>query len=201
MRSGEVKRRNCAVGVLPSAARLLDLRVLGQRLRPHIGGEQLRMALFKPEVGGLLVAEEHVAVADEELVDARHRRFGGGIVAHDFRAGNGGAESVRFKKRLDPFEAPLQRAHDAIFIARGEPGFPVVHPARVFFLEHVLSSSLPAPAPALARINNEPDQAQDHDQRNIDQRNDAVETPDAQYIALNVSQVKREMPSRRAMPA
>jgi hypothetical protein len=35
------------------------------------------MPLFQAEVGGPLVAEELVAVADEELVDAHHGGFGG----------------------------------------------------------------------------------------------------------------------------
>ena len=56
----------------------------------------------------------------------------------DLGAGNCGAKSVRLEKRLDPLEAPLQGPHDSIFIARGEPGFPLVHPARVSFPEHVL---------------------------------------------------------------
>ena len=79
MRSGEVKRRNCAAGELAFGGLLRDRRVLGQRFRAHVGGEELRMALFKPEVGGALVAEELVAVADEELVDADHGGFGGRI--------------------------------------------------------------------------------------------------------------------------
>jgi hypothetical protein len=40
------------------------------------------MALFKAEVGGALVAEELIAVADEELVDAHHGGFGRrGVIA------------------------------------------------------------------------------------------------------------------------
>ena len=77
----KLRRRSLALGRL-----LLDRRVLGQRFRADVGGEQLRMPLFQPEVGGPLVAKEDVAVADEQLVDAHHGGFGGGIVAHTLRA-------------------------------------------------------------------------------------------------------------------
>ena len=88
------------------------------------------MALFKAEIRGPLVAEEDVAVADEELVDADHRGFGGRLVAQ-IRDRERRRETMRFEKGRDPLEAPLQRPHHAIFIARGQPRFPRVHPARV----------------------------------------------------------------------
>ena len=37
---------------------------LGKRFRPDVGGEQLRMPFFETEIGGALVAKEHVAVLD-----------------------------------------------------------------------------------------------------------------------------------------
>ncbi len=95
------------------------------------------MPLFEAKVGGTFVAEELFAVADEKLVDADHRGFSGNGIADDFRAGDGGGEAVGLKKGLEPFEAPFQGANDAVFIARGQPRFPVIHPARVAFLQHV----------------------------------------------------------------
>ena len=81
LRRGEAEklgRRELSLGGL-----LADGGVLGQGFRAHIGGEKLGMALFEAEVGGPLVAEELVAVADEELVDADHGGFcGGGVVQH-----------------------------------------------------------------------------------------------------------------------
>ncbi len=119
--------------------------ILGQRLRAHVGGEELRMALFQTEIRGALVAEEHVAVADEELVDADHGGFGRRGVAHNVGIGNRGAKAVRLEKGRDPLEAPLQRAHHAIFVARGQPRLPRVHPARVPVSQHECDSILPAP--------------------------------------------------------
>ena len=121
---------------------LLDLRVLGERFRPDIGGEQFRIALLKPKIRRPLVTKKRLAVADQELVDAHHRGFGGSIVVlhlgprHDF------VKPVRFEKRHNPFEAPLQRPHHAIFIARRQPRLPRIHPAPVPVCEHVDTSSL-----------------------------------------------------------
>ena len=56
------------------------------------------MALFQPEVRGPLVAEELVAVADEELVDADHGGFGGGCVALNLGAGHGDAKPCASRK-------------------------------------------------------------------------------------------------------
>ena len=77
----KLRRRNLALGGL-----LLDRGVLRQRLRAHIGGKQLRVPLFQPKVGGPLVAEERIAVANEELVDADHGGLGSRVVACNLRA-------------------------------------------------------------------------------------------------------------------
>ena len=112
-------------------------------------------------------------------------------------AGNGCTEAMRLEEWLNPLEAPFQRTHHAVFIARGQPGFPVVHPARVFFLEHVVSSSLPAPALLpLDRFEDEPYEAHQHDQRDVGEGDDAVEAPDAENVSLDVGQVEGEAQSR-----
>ena len=67
----KLRRRNLSLHRL-----LLDRRVLGQRLRAHVGGKQLRMPLFQPEVGGPLVAEKFVAVANKKLIDEHHGGLG-----------------------------------------------------------------------------------------------------------------------------
>ena len=56
------------------------------------------MPLLKAEVGGALVAEEVVAVANEELVDADHGGFGRRLVALDFRRGNRVAKPCASRK-------------------------------------------------------------------------------------------------------
>src|SRR6185437_13268358 len=94
-------------------------RVLGKCFRPHIGGEKLRASLFEAEVGGALVAEEDVAVADEVLVDADHCSLSRYWIAFGFRCWNIAGESVCPQKGRDPLEATLERPHHAVFIARG----------------------------------------------------------------------------------
>jgi len=56
-------------------------------------------------------------------------------------ARHGLLKAVRLKKWLDPLESPLQRAHHAVLVARGQPRLPLVHPPRVLFLEHDFASS------------------------------------------------------------
>ncbi len=70
-------------------SKLLDLSIFGKRFWSHIGRKQLRMPLFQTEVGGTLVAEEDVAVANEYLVDAHDCRFGGELVAKALRGRQG----------------------------------------------------------------------------------------------------------------
>ena len=94
------------------------------------------MPLFQPEIRRPLVAKKHIAVADQQLINAHHRRFGCALSRTISADGNGGTESMRLEKRFDPLETPFQRAHDAIFITRGKPVFPVIHPARVSTFEH-----------------------------------------------------------------
>ena len=106
----KLRRRNLSLG-----CHLADRGILGQCLRAHIGGEQLRMPFFQPEVGGPLVPEEAIAVADEELVDADHGRFSRRIVAHNLRVRHRVPKAVSLKKRRDPIEAPLH--------AGAPPGF------------------------------------------------------------------------------
>ena len=101
----KLRRGELALGGL-----LADRGVLRQRLRAHVGGEEFRMALFEAEVGGALVAEEVVAVADEELVDADHGGFGGGIVAHDLGAGKADAKAVRLQERARSTRSPTPAA-------------------------------------------------------------------------------------------
>ena len=88
VRSGEVKRRYCARSQLAFGRLALDLRVFGQCFRPDIGGEQFRIALLKPKIRRPLVTEKLLAVADQELVDAHHRGFGGSIVVLHLGAGH-----------------------------------------------------------------------------------------------------------------
>ncbi len=57
-------------------------------------------------------------------------------LSRNLRARHRGPKSVRLKKRLNPLKAPLQRAHHAVFIARGQPRLPLVHPARISLFEH-----------------------------------------------------------------
>src|ERR1035438_2588826 len=95
------------------------------------------MPFFEAKVGGALVAEKSVAMADEELVDADHRGFGGSFVVHHLGTGQSGSKAVALKKRRDPLEAPLQRSHHAVFVARGQPRFPLIHPARIPFFNHL----------------------------------------------------------------
>src|ERR1041385_7448943 len=98
------------------------------------------------------------------------------------------------QERFEPFEAPFQWTHYPIFIARGEPGFPIVHPTRVLFPEHVLSSSLPVPAitPLLTCIDDEPKDIEQWDGCDNPERDYAIQAPDAEYIALNVGQIQRK---------
>ena len=58
------------------------------------------------------------------------------LVAFDSGSWNGCGEAMAFKEGCDPLETPLQRTHDAIFVARGQPRFPLVHPARIPFFDH-----------------------------------------------------------------
>src|ERR1019366_6590893 len=95
------------------------------------------MPFFKAEVGGALVAKKSTAVVDEELVDADHRGFGGSLVVLHFGTGQSGSKAIAFKERRDPLEAPLQRSHNAVFVARGQPRFPLIHPARIPFFNHL----------------------------------------------------------------
>ena len=98
---------------------LLQLRILCERFRPNVGRKQLRMALLQSEIRRALVAKEDVAMADQNLVDAKHCGFRSRRVADNIGIGNGVAKAVRLKKRSDPLKAPLQWAHHAIFVARG----------------------------------------------------------------------------------
>ena len=115
---------------------LLERCVFGKGFRADVGGVELRVPLFKTEVRGALVAKKHVAVADKELVDTDHGGFGLLLVALNPGRGNRIAKTVRFKKGRDPLEAPLQRAHHAVFVARGQPRLPGIHPARVPVSQH-----------------------------------------------------------------
>ena len=144
VRSGDVNRKNCARGNSSVLGLLAKRRVLGQRLGPHVGREQLRMPLLKPEIGGPLVSKELVAVPDQELVDARHGRFGRGISPPIRIQQLGGSQLVRLEKGRDPLETPLQRTHHSIFIPRCQPCFPPVHPTRVRFSQHWSIYSLSA---------------------------------------------------------
>jgi hypothetical protein len=116
--------------------------VLGQGLGTNIGGKQFRIALFEAVISGRFVAEELVAVTDEELVDADHSGFGGGFVTQHLRTRQGRAQAVALKKGGDPLKAPLERTHDTVLVTRGQPRFPLVHPARVPFFNHRYSSIL-----------------------------------------------------------
>src|ERR1017187_297823 len=95
------------------------------------------MPFFEAKVGGAFVAEKSVAMADEELVDADHRGFGGSFVMHRLGTGQSGSKAIALKKRCNPLEAPLQRSHHAVFVARGQPRFPLIHPARIPFFNHL----------------------------------------------------------------
>ena len=98
---------------------LFDLGIFGERLRADVRGIELRKTLLEAEISGALVAEEEMAIADEELVDADHGLLGRGLVAQDLRAGNSGSKAMRFEEWSDPLETPLEGADDAIFIAGG----------------------------------------------------------------------------------
>ena len=93
--------------------------------------------IWTPEIYRPLVSEEDVAVSNEQLVDANDRLFGSRIITCRLRARKRSTEPVGLEEWLEPFESPLQRTHNAILIARGQPGFPLIHPARVLFPEHV----------------------------------------------------------------
>ena len=100
------------------------------------------MAFFQAEVSGAPVAEELVAMADEELIDADHGSFSRGGVALYFRGGDGGSEAMTLKKGSDPLKTPLEGADNPIFVARGETRLPLVHPARIPFFDHRYTSIL-----------------------------------------------------------
>ncbi len=147
VRSGDVKRRNCARSISPFSARRFQRFILRQRLRPHVGRKQLRKAIFQAKVGRLLVAEELRAPADENFVDACDCFFRRGIIAGcrlpQFRQSQGAAPQRNGSIRTQ--DPTFQRPHHAIFIARGESRLPLVHPTCVTFSEHESISSLSAP--------------------------------------------------------
>ena len=119
-----------------------DLGFLGEGFGADIGGKKLGMAFFEAEVSGATVAEELIAMTDEELVDADHGRFSRDGVSLDFRTGDGGREAMTLKKGGDPLETPFEGADNAVFIARGETRLPLVHPARIPFFDHRYRSIL-----------------------------------------------------------
>src|SRR6185503_3389113 len=138
LRRAETKKLR--LGSLPFRREALDLRILRERLRPYIRWKQLRVSFLQPEVCRSFVTEEDIAMPDQQLIDAHHRRFSSRIIiANNLGTRDRRAEAMRIEKWLEPFEAPFQRAHNPVFIARGEPRLPVVHPPRVAFPEHVLS--------------------------------------------------------------
>ena len=180
------------------------------------------MAFFKPVVGGALIAEEFVAVANEELIDADHGGFGGEGIAQDLGTGDGVLKTVRLKEGLDPLESPLERADYAIFVAGGQLGLPAVHPSRVFLFEHGFEhglergfcSSLSARWAArggwakssgvghrlgvglggLSRPGGSeaPDQAEEGHEQNDSQGGDAVDAVDFKDVFLDVGEVEGE---------
>ena len=132
------------MGILALLGAFTHFGFLRQGLRAHVGWKKLRVAFFKAEVSWTLVAEEFLAVADEQLVDADHGGFGRGRVALNLRTGNSGGEAMRLEKWRNPLKAPFEGAHHAILVARGEAGLPLVHPARVPTSQHDPDSSLSA---------------------------------------------------------
>ena len=83
MRTGEVKRRNCAFFARPSSAAARSCGIAAQRFRADVGGKELRMALFETEVGGAAVAVERSRSRRAASIDGEQRVF----VAHGHRPG------------------------------------------------------------------------------------------------------------------
>jgi len=83
-------------------------------------------------------AEKGIAMADEELVDEDHGGLGKRGIGRNLRTRQRLRKAVLAQKRLNPLEAPLQRAHHAILVARRQPRLPLIHPACVSLLDHWL---------------------------------------------------------------
>src|SRR5450631_4386461 len=88
------------------------------------------MTLLQDEVLRSLIGEELGAMAEDEVVQLQHDALRSGVVLLRML---GKAETVKLGEFLQPIKSPLQRAHDAIGVEGGQPGFPAVHPARVQF--------------------------------------------------------------------
>ncbi len=129
---------------LSRGSQLANLRFLRQRLRPHIRRKQHRVPFLQTKIRRPLVAEKHIAVSNEQLINAHHRSFGSRFVPHALRIRHRRTKSMRFKERLDPLEPPLQWAHHPVFVARRQPVFPVVHPPRISLFKHMYASILSA---------------------------------------------------------
>ena len=133
--SGELKRRNWARA---SFLRLQPAcRMAASCARVVSGGHWWGRSCGCPcssrrKLGrALAIAEEcTVAVLDEKkLVDADHCCFGGNVVAQPNSGLGTGVECAKpwlSRKGGDPLGTPSpERTHDAVFIARGQPRFPL----------------------------------------------------------------------------
>ena len=143
MRSAEVKRRNCALGSLPSAAKCFSSASWRRCFRAHIGGEQLRMTLFQAKIRGSFVAVELLGCGDDAFIDGEHcgerlRRItaGDGVANGQTRDGR---QIARGNPIFQPVKSPFQRADDTIGIPRRQLRFPGVHPSCVQLFQHAAS--------------------------------------------------------------
>src|ERR1035437_4077553 len=167
------------------------------------------MPFFEAEVGGAFVAEKSVAMADEELVDADHRGCGGSFVVLHLVTGQSGSKAIALKERCDPLEAPLQRSHHAVFVARGQPRFPLVHPACIPFFNHLYDQFYQRGTGAKGRaaswgsgvlffaqfcefLGDQPAKTEECEQRNQSLGDDAVETPNLKNVFLDVGEIEGE---------
>ena len=140
-----------------------------QCLGPHIGREQLRMALFKTEVRGLLVAEEHVAMANEELIDARHRGFGGGIVAQCIPGSGIAAPNPCASRKGSIHSNPHSSGRTTRFSSRVVSRVSQSYIQRAYFSLNMCSVQVYQRLRSCrwTCIDDEPDNSHNHNQRNI----------------------------------
>ncbi len=96
-----------------------ELGVLLEGLGADVGGVELGVATLEAEVGGGVVAVELVGTGYDVGVDGGHA-----VVVAEVRVGGEGEGA----EVLEPVEAPLEGADDAIGVAGGEGCLPGVHP-------------------------------------------------------------------------
>ena len=123
-------RRRYRRGEAQKLAPLVFELLLG---RLAAGVKEFDLAMLDAEIVRRGVAEELVAVLDQVIVDVGHVPQHRVLVVLILR----NREALDARPARGPVQAPLERAHHAIVVARGHARFPVVNPAAVMVL-HLL---------------------------------------------------------------